>query len=76
VTAKSPHPSGRPVRVDEKKSREVRWNCPLEQPATPRLRPKIFALADAVGYHRVQEHDGTAPDECRGLAGFVHFDEK
>jgi len=48
------HPSGRPVRPSSRSQRrDPVWQCPLEQPATPRLRdPKKAELAPAIGFHR------------------------
>jgi hypothetical protein len=72
--AKNPHPSGRPIRDQyiPKKPSSPTWRCPLEAPATPRLRAKpLGAPADAVGYLRVyptNDDDGTI-----GRVGFVIF---
>jgi hypothetical protein len=72
--AKNPHPSGRPIRDsrETKKSSSVWWRCPLEQAATPRLRPKPpLPVADAIGYLRVERH--ADEDHVAGRVGFVIF---
>ena len=68
---KHPHPSGRPIRKDDKIGRQY-WNYPAETYATPKLRPKAAApLADAVGYLRVNPTNDD--DGVTGRIGFVVF---
>ena len=69
---KHPHPSGRPIRRDEKKTRTVWYQYPAETFATPRLRPKSGPVADAIGYHRVYP----IGDDDVGRIGFVHFRDR
>ena len=46
------HPSGRPVRQTPRpKKSEPVWHCPLEQPATPRLRTPDKAATQAIGFY-------------------------
>ena len=73
MTAKHPHPSGRPIRARAApKSAMSVWRCPLDQPATPRLRPSAkVSLVDAIGYHLAPRFD----DDC-GAIGFVTFPER
>jgi len=68
--AKNPHPSGRPIRKDEKVGRQY-WNYPAETYATPKLRPKLVPVADAVGYLRV--YPTNDDDGVTGRIGFVVF---
>ena len=70
---KNPHPSGRPIRKEEKKARMIWWNYPAETYATPRLRPKVLppVSADAIGYLRTQNLEGV--EDCKQPVGFVHF---
>ncbi len=65
---KHPHPSGRPIRKEERVGRQY-WNYPAETHATPRLRPKSVPLADAIGYKVVDQ----SRDEPSGAIGFVRF---
>ena len=58
------HPSGRPVRAEEKPKRyESIFRCPLEEPAIPRLRKPATgrSLCDAIGFHHlyVDEVEGS-----------------
>ncbi len=67
---KHPHPSGRPIRREEKKPGRVWWNYPAETYATPKLRPRPQQpLADAIGYKVVDQ----SRDEPSGSIGFVRF---
>ncbi len=67
---KHPHPSGRPIRRDEKKARTVWYQYPAETFALPRLRPKpLIPVADAIGYKTVDQ----SRDEPSGSIGFVRF---
>jgi hypothetical protein len=55
---RSQHPSGRPLRRDIKPKRsEPVWRSPLEQPATPRLRPDKMPHADAIGFKVLPRQD-------------------
>ena len=69
---KHPHPSGRPIRHEERKPRQY-WNYPPDPGVvytTPRLRPKpLVPLADAIGYKVVDQ----TRDEPSGAIGFVRF---
>lgn len=70
---KHPHPSGRPIRRQIKKPRLSTWQCPLEQPATPRLRPRWQpAPADAIGFREI----ASADDDWTAPFGFVDFGSK
>jgi hypothetical protein len=70
---KHPHPSGRPIRHEERKPRQY-WNYPPDPGvvyATPRLRPKPpLPVADAIGYLRVEPH---ADEDHAVRIGFVVF---
>jgi len=53
----TPHPSGRPVRRHEVKSRKTIWNIPDEESNVPRLRQSKKDL-DCIGFvHRFQSDD-------------------
>jgi hypothetical protein len=70
MMAKNPHPSGRPIRRDEKVGRQY-WNYPAETYATPKLRPISKPVADAIGYHRI--YPTGDDDGVIGRIGFVVF---
>ena len=66
------HPSGRPVRSPIKsKRREPVWNCPLMEPATPRLRPAARVSTYAVGFQQQPRTEEWWNDTL--AVGFVHF---
>jgi hypothetical protein len=54
----------RPLRLQTRPKRsEPVWHCPLEEPATPRLRKQTDKqLEAAIGFHRFESmDDGDAP---------------
>lgn len=69
---KHPHPSGRPIRKEEKIGRQY-WNYPAETYATPKLRPKVGPVADAIGYRTVDAVSAWWDEQPRGCIGFIHF---
>ena len=53
------HPSGRPVRRDQKKSRIQVWNVPNYGSVLPRFQTQNPSrpLADAIGFHQIPRYD-------------------